>query len=299
MARLGSIAPEPFSPADRIACAGLGSILRDPSILSGTNRANVLLGLSRSRPQSLSKSPVRSITSSPIESHLLQPDDSDELEEEDVWAADSRSWQETAKISDPNKPGLHGQSVKEDLGLGITDICKQKVNAAEALRPSRRRSGLDKGPGLTDALKNATGGAMGPSPLSRITENHGSISIHQQQTTSSRISTTASRMIPQLGASDSSSWRHVEHHQAHQSAPVKVPDWSKILGTGKKVSIMDDDEDGDDEEERLPPHELLAKQYARSQRTTFSVYEGQGRTLKGRDMSRVRNAVWRQSGFAD
>jgi hypothetical protein len=72
----------------------------------------------------------------------------------------------------------------------------------------------------------------------------------------------------------------------------------------KTASVMngdsdDEKEDDDDEDERLPPHELVAREYARSQRTTFSVCEGQGRTLKGRDLSRVRNAVWSQMGFAD
>ncbi|CAA6662444.1 unnamed protein product [Spirodela intermedia] len=32
---------------------------------------------------------------------------------------------------------------------------------------------------------------------------------------------------------------------------------------------------------------------------SFSVHEGVGRTLKGRDLSRVRNAVWQQTGFQD
>ena len=64
----------------------------------------------------------------------------------------------------------------------------------------------------------------------------------------------------------------------------------------------DEDEDEDDEEEedeRIPPHELLAREYSQSQRITFSVCEGVGRTLKGRDLSRVRNAVWSHLGFAD
>ena len=73
---------------------------------------------------------------------------------------------------------------------------------------------------------------------------------------------------------------------------------------GRKAGIINDDSDNDkgdddDDDERLPPHELVAREYARSQRTTFSVCEGQGRTLKGRDLSRVRNAVWSQMGFAD
>ncbi|KAJ1424369.1 Senescence regulator S40 [Sesbania bispinosa] len=32
---------------------------------------------------------------------------------------------------------------------------------------------------------------------------------------------------------------------------------------------------------------------------SFSVHEGVGRTLKGRDLSRVRNAIWAKTGFQD
>ncbi|CAK9275415.1 unnamed protein product [Sphagnum jensenii] len=96
------------------------------------------------------------------------------------------------------------------------------------------------------------------------------------------------------------------------SAPVNVPDWTKILGSEKKSQVpawadewgaagLDDDDAAaaGGGEEKLPPHELLAREYANSQATTFSVFEGAGRTLKGRDLSRVRNAVLRQTGFID
>ena len=88
----------------------------------------------------------------------------------------------------------------------------------------------------------------------------------------------------------------------HQSAPVNVPDWSKILGAQKKSREWTGDVDDDKEEveeERLPPHLQLAREYAQSQMSTFSVCEGAGRTLKGRDLSRVRNAVLKQTGFLD
>ena len=45
----------------------------------------------------------------------------------------------------------------------------------------------------------------------------------------------------------------------------------------------------------IPPHEIVA----RSQSMTFSVCEGAGRTLKGMDLRRVRNAVWSRTGFVD
>lgn len=91
------------------------------------------------------------------------------------------------------------------------------------------------------------------------------------------------------------------------SLPVNIPDWSKILRAeyrvnrrGEGVDYDDDDDDGEDEEFEkgvrvVPPHELLARKRIAS----FSVHEGIGRTLKGRDLSRVRNAIWEKMGFQD
>ncbi|XVE51118.1 hypothetical protein DITRI_Ditri02bG0013300 [Diplodiscus trichospermus] len=79
------------------------------------------------------------------------------------------------------------------------------------------------------------------------------------------------------------------------SAPVNVPDWSKIYRVDSVESIHDSD---DGESEMMPPHEYLAHEYARSKKTGgASVFEGVGRTLKGRDLRRVRDAVWSQTGF--
>ncbi|KAL9992661.1 putative senescence regulator S40 [Helianthus debilis subsp. tardiflorus] len=73
------------------------------------------------------------------------------------------------------------------------------------------------------------------------------------------------------------------------SAPVNVPDWSKIYRINSVESMHDSDEDH--ELDMVPPHEYLARTHK------SSVFEGVGRTLKGRDMSRVRDAVWSQTGF--
>ncbi|KAL7612326.1 hypothetical protein Lser_V15G08411 [Lactuca serriola] len=103
------------------------------------------------------------------------------------------------------------------------------------------------------------------------------------------------------------------HHQRKvpmetaKSLPVNVPDWSKILRDeykhddhGRRENDYDHDhvgfdvdDDDDEDDERLPPHEYLA----RTRIASFSVHEGLGRTLKGRDLSRVRNAIWKQTGF--
>ncbi|KAI9127668.1 hypothetical protein K1719_000661 [Acacia pycnantha] len=88
------------------------------------------------------------------------------------------------------------------------------------------------------------------------------------------------------------------HHMA-TSAPVNVPDWSKILRVNSVESMHEVDDGSDENEsEMVPPHEYLAREYARSRKmASNSVFEGVGRTLKGRDMRRVRDAVWSQTGF--
>lgn len=87
-----------------------------------------------------------------------------------------------------------------------------------------------------------------------------------------------------------------------RSLPVSIPNWSKILGGeyrtragGDSTDDYEDDEEEEDGNDRLPPHEYLA----RTRVASFSVHEGIGRTLKGRDLSRVRNAIWKQTGFED
>ncbi|KAK1324831.1 hypothetical protein QJS10_CPA01g02443 [Acorus calamus] len=80
-----------------------------------------------------------------------------------------------------------------------------------------------------------------------------------------------------------------------ESAPVNVPAWPK--GRFHVEAEVEAEMDLEEEEEMmmLPPHEIVA----RSQLTTFSVFEGVGRTLKGRDLHRVRNAVFQKTGFLD
>ncbi|KAK7245131.1 hypothetical protein RIF29_39966 [Crotalaria pallida] len=89
---------------------------------------------------------------------------------------------------------------------------------------------------------------------------------------------------------------------APSSLPVNVPDWSKILKEDYKDRkrgniIFDNIEDfGDDDNSlRVPPHEYLA----RTREASHSVHEGRGRTLKGRDLRSVRNAIWKKVGFED
>uniref|UniRef100_A0A803NEH5 Senescence regulator n=1 Tax=Chenopodium quinoa TaxID=63459 RepID=A0A803NEH5_CHEQI len=97
------------------------------------------------------------------------------------------------------------------------------------------------------------------------------------------------------GATGASRGPRVDTRHVASSAPVNVPDWSKILRVNSAESCVDSDEDdpvGDSAVE--PPHEYLARS---RKMNAFSVFEGVGRTLKGRDMTRVRDAIWSQTGF--
>lgn len=100
-------------------------------------------------------------------------------------------------------------------------------------------------------------------------------------------------MIPPVVRSDNS------NHGVRfpQSAPVNVPVWpKKKAGEFGSLDQLDEqlDDEIDEEDEMVPPHIIVARSHV-----TFSVFEGVGRTLKGRDLRRVRNAVFQQTGFID
>ncbi|KAG0545115.1 hypothetical protein BDA96_02G333900 [Sorghum bicolor] len=90
--------------------------------------------------------------------------------------------------------------------------------------------------------------------------------------------------------------------QVAASAPVEVPAWPARFAVPDaepallfEMEMGDDDDEGDGKRGAggwVPPHVYLARRQARA-----SVVEGAGRTLKGRDMSRVRDAVWSRTGF--
>ncbi|KAF8089092.1 hypothetical protein N665_0518s0018 [Sinapis alba] len=58
----------------------------------------------------------------------------------------------------------------------------------------------------------------------------------------------------------------------------------------------EDDEDGG--RKMIPPHMIVGRRVEGGQ-MAFSVCTGNGRTLKGRDLSRVRNSVLRLTGFLE
>ncbi|XP_043698370.1 uncharacterized protein LOC122649072 [Telopea speciosissima] len=106
--------------------------------------------------------------------------------------------------------------------------------------------------------------------------------------------------VPRSGGSTSEDFSNSSSGRTkfHQSAPVNVPVWIRGVvngghGSSNLGTFNEDDEDT--VEEMLPPHEIVARSHA----TTFSMFEGVGRTLKGRDLRRVRNAVFQKTGFLD
>lgn len=93
--------------------------------------------------------------------------------------------------------------------------------------------------------------------------------------------------------------------RARMSAPVDVPAWPKWVkgggtGPGPKWEQHEDVDNAENdhglEKEVVPPHEMAAMSQATM---ACSVFEGAGRTLKGRDLSRVRSAVFSRTGFLD
>ncbi|KAE8717271.1 hypothetical protein F3Y22_tig00110054pilonHSYRG00053 [Hibiscus syriacus] len=104
----------------------------------------------------------------------------------------------------------------------------------------------------------------------------------------------------EIQITDNNKHRSPQTAAASASLPVNIPDWSKILKAEySEHGKTDEDAVGGggegDNGGRVPPHEYLA----RTRGASFSVHEGIGRTLKGRDLRRVRNAVWKKTGFED
>ncbi|GAV82234.1 Senescence_reg domain-containing protein [Cephalotus follicularis] len=88
------------------------------------------------------------------------------------------------------------------------------------------------------------------------------------------------------------------HHQTSKkkkkkkTVPINIPDDVFQCGAG---FVME--EDYDFEGEMIPPHVMLGRRIAG--KMEFSVCTGNGRTLKGRDLSQVRNSILRMTGFLE
>ncbi|PHU19236.1 hypothetical protein BC332_10387 [Capsicum chinense] len=127
-----------------------------------------------------------------------------------------------------------------------------------------------------------------------------------------KLTTTTPKLIIPRGKSTTSISNHnVSKLPKQSSAPVKIPDWSKIYNkkssrllknNGCYYGSVDDnvvEEDGDSDDGMVPPHEYIDRRVARIQVASSSMCEGVGRTLKGRDLSKVRNSILTKTGFLE
>ncbi|XP_022732235.1 uncharacterized protein LOC111286498 [Durio zibethinus] len=142
--------------------------------------------------------------------------------------------------------------------------------------PSRRHSHFYQKPSISTSVSSSSSATSASSSSSRLIPS---------------IPKPPQERIPIASSSSSSLGR------LHQSAPVNVPMLAKT--TRKNRHFDNYDVDVQEEGEMLPPHEIVARSLAKSPMLSCSVLEGVGRTLKGRDLRQVRNAVWRQTGFLD
>ncbi|GAU22379.1 hypothetical protein TSUD_107080 [Trifolium subterraneum] len=131
-----------------------------------------------------------------------------------------------------------------------------------------------------------------------------SVSISNSVSSNSSSSSTSRPIhVVQRPSSDRTpSFSSPASSQFYHSAPVDVPMMSPEMA---KLAREYEEEDARalvEEEEfknTMPPHEYLSRQLEFSPMLSCSLFEGVGRTLKGRDLRQVRNAVLSQTGFFD
>ncbi|KAG6772450.1 hypothetical protein POTOM_023860 [Populus tomentosa] len=117
--------------------------------------------------------------------------------------------------------------------------------------------------------------------------NHNTV-LYRKPSLPPSPSSSSSRAIPLIPRSPHVSEyasQSVPIRKMNQSAPMNVPVLSMAMAKERSSRFKEDDDgEFDGDEEMLPPHEIVARGSRRSPKTTFSVLEGVGRTLKGRDL---------------
>lgn len=236
---------------------------------------------------SLSPASVQSLSSDASDANDL-----DELDEQEIWGMEISG--------KPYSDGGKGQGQGAPLPPRMASTSRRLSSTPESRSPLKDGS-TSWISSTVNSLSSISGMLPGSSPLGSGGRSPAARVLSSEAT--ARRVPAASRMIPRMSQQNaegsSSSGRTPV---MPQSAPLNIPHWSKIESRSRlnrPRALHDDDDAEDEEEERLPPHEFLAREYARSQKTSFSVLEGAGRTLKGRDLSRVRNAVLTYTGFVE
>ncbi|KAF3321803.1 Senescence regulator [Carex littledalei] len=192
-------------------------------------------------------------------------EDSPELQEDDIFSTNNGSGSDSSMLS--------GARSSNNIGASVTAASRRLVNLPDP--PS----------GILALLHDTK------QPIASSTAS----SLHRKATIASATSASTARMIPAPKPKVKD-----EYAMPHQSAPLNIP-----VGLPRKPrsGIWFDEAGGGDDytdmSEMLPPHEIVARRMGNTPLTASSCLEGVGRTLKGRDLRRVRNAVWRQTGFLD
>ncbi|XP_008792286.2 uncharacterized protein LOC120112300 [Phoenix dactylifera] len=94
-----------------------------------------------------------------------------------------------------------------------------------------------------------------------------------------------------MGASNGYTSPKRTRERASSAAPVEIPR-ARRRQAGESLG----EEEGP--AELIPPHVLVSRSRTVG-KVAFSVCSGQGRTLKGRDLSHVRDSVLRMTGFLE
>lgn len=287
------------------------------------------------RERATRRSPYFDLLSSSFSSRSSEIEGEEELREEDVWGGGGREAENEAReggeVSPSEDRNLHSSFRNNNRGFrgnafegtawvnrGDYDLDSNSIydssvsprddiergtnGTATAVTPSRDNVGT---------TARVTNGFLGTSTTSwvspqltsngivtNVTPSRGDFGTASKGTNGTVTQITPSRVIPHMPTS--SVLANLRHPMRRQSAPVNVPDWSKVFGssmTKKPVELEDPIFDEVEDGLIVPPHEIMAREY--SQSVTFSVYEGVGRTLRGRDLTGVRTAVLRQTGFLD
>ncbi|XP_074270140.1 uncharacterized protein LOC141593087 [Silene latifolia] len=156
----------------------------------------------------------------------------------------------------------------------------------------------------TEAVNNKQSSA--PLDIPDWSKIYGHTSKKKNGTSSSSSSSSSSTWLNNVN-NDVMVNGHHHHHNDHDGYYSNHTNGNGYNGNGYDGNCYgyghghhdDDDGDDNDDDDMVPPHEYLARKLARNQISSFSVYEGIGRTLKGRDLSKVRNTILSKTGFLE
>ncbi|KAF9598622.1 hypothetical protein IFM89_028291 [Coptis chinensis] len=197
-----------------------------------------------------------------------------------------------------NRPIILGDEFQEDDVFWTGNFTESDHNTSSST-PSLSNNHINISGGIMSALKQNSG------EKNRLLCRKISL---PSSSSSTSTSSSSSRMIPTIPKRQNSTNEKEYYNKfmsapvinnIRHSAPVNVPVRPKVVKR-REGDDYDYDDDDDSDKEMLPPHEIVARSSKNNQsEMTFSVLEGVGRTLKGRDLRQVRNTVWRQTGFLD